>query len=118
MDRSSEEEELLRLAANHRSPVRAPQSIADLLSRLMARKGYANLQAAEEWTDIWKQAAGSQAADSRVGKCSRGVLEISVRNSATLQELTFRKKRLLQAVQQLAPQFKVKDLRFRIGSMD
>lgn len=117
MTRSSEEEDLLRLTADHRPP-RGPLPIAEVLSRLMSRQGYANLLASDDWTDLWKEVAGKQAQHSRVGKCSRGVLEILVRNSTVLQELTFRKKQLLAAVQQRAPQFKVKDLRFRVGAID
>lgn len=84
----------------------------------MSRKGYGNLQTAYEWTQVWRDAAGSQAAHSRAGKVSRGVLEVIVRNSTVLQELTFRKKQLLQAVQKQASQFQIKDLRFRVGEID
>jgi hypothetical protein len=34
-----------------------------------------------------------------------------------LQELTFRKKQLLQSLQLQVPHFKVKDLRFRVGEI-
>ncbi len=83
----------------------------------MARRGYGNQQSGFEWSDVWSTAAGAQASHTRPGKFSRGVLEVIVRNSAVLQELTFRKKQLLQVLQEHAPHFKVKDLRFRVGDV-
>lgn len=97
---------------------RGPQPISEILSRLMSRKGYGNVQTALEWTQIWGDVAGSHATHSRAGKVSRGVLEVVVRNSAVMQELTFRKKQLLQAIQQKTPQAQIKDLRFRVGEID
>lgn len=115
----SEEEQLLRMLAKGRPSAasRGPQPIAEILSRLMARRGYAQEQMGLEWGAIWTTAAGSQASHSRPGKFTRGVLEIMVRNSASLQELTFRKKQLLQAVQEQIPHVPVRDLRFRVGEV-
>ena len=115
----SEEDELQRILASSRPVGKSsgPQPIKEILSRLMARRGYANQQLGFEWGAIWSTVAGCQAHQTRPGKFSRGVLEIIVRNSAVLQELTFRKKQLLQSVQTHAPQFHVKDLRFRVGEI-
>ncbi len=69
-----------------------PQRIADTLSTLMARRGYAQLEAAGERDEVWKDAVGEQMAPhSRIGHIRRGVVEVTVCNSAVLQELTFRK---------------------------
>ena len=97
---------------------RAPQPISEVLSRLMARRGYANVQTDYQWLEVWKQAAGKLAARTRPGKLTRGVLEIVIQDSATLQELTFQKKQLLATLSQLAPQFKVNDLRFKVGQIE
>ena len=71
----------------------------------MARRGYANVQIAYEWVEAWNKAAGELAPRSRPGRYSRGVLEVMVQDSATLQELTFRKKQILTDMNNLAPQF-------------
>ena len=115
----SEEDELQRMVANIR-PVgtgRGPQPISEILSRLLARRGYANEQIGFEWGNVWTTVAGSQAGHSRPGKFGRGVLEIIVRNSAVLQELTFRKKQLLRSLREQVPHFNVKELRFRVGEI-
>jgi predicted nucleic acid-binding Zn ribbon protein len=116
----SEENDLQRIVANARpsGTPRGPQPISEILSRLMARRGYANQQVNYEWGAIWSAIAGSQAAQTRPGKFNRGVLEVIVSNSTLLQELTFRKKQLLKAIQQRASHFQVKDLRFRVGEID
>jgi predicted nucleic acid-binding Zn ribbon protein len=96
----------------------APKPIAELLSRLMTRRGYANVQTNFEWGEAWKQAAGTLAARTRPGRLKNGVLEIVIQDSATMQELTFQKKQVLATLSQLVPQHKVKDLRLKIGPTD
>jgi predicted nucleic acid-binding Zn ribbon protein len=96
----------------------APKPISEVLSRLMTRRGYANVQANFEWGEAWRQAAGKLAAHTRPGRVKNGVLEIVIQDSATLQELTFQKKQLLAALSQLVPQYKLKDLRLKIGQTD
>lgn len=98
---------------------RAPKPIADVISRLMARKGYSQLQQGLEWEAVWIEAAGERLAkNSRVGRTNRGNLEITVRNSAVLQELTFQKRKLLKKLQSAAGANNIRDLRFRVGEID
>jgi predicted nucleic acid-binding Zn ribbon protein len=97
---------------------RGPKKIGDIVSNLLARKGYARVQAASACEEAWKEAAGNLAAHSRPGLVKRGVLEVIVRNSAALQELTFQKKKLLKQLQQQLPEEKLTDVRFRIGSLE
>jgi predicted nucleic acid-binding Zn ribbon protein len=112
-------DELQRIVSRQHSGdgFKGPQPISEILSRLMTRRGYGNLQISHEWADAWSQTAGPQAKNTRTGKFSRGVLEVIVQNSTLLQELTFRKKHLLQAMQQRLPQAQIKDLRFRVGEI-
>jgi predicted nucleic acid-binding Zn ribbon protein len=97
---------------------RGPQKIGDIVSGLLARKGYARVQSASACEAAWKEAAGKLAEHSRPGNIKRGVLEVIVRNSAALQELTFQKKKLLKRLQEQLPEEKLTDLRFRVGSLD
>ena len=97
---------------------RAPQKIADVVSGLLARRGYAQVQTHSQLHQAWEQAAGKNAAQSsRAGKVRRGVLEVMVANSALLQELSFQKKQILKKLKQLAPDQKIRDLRFRVGDI-
>lgn len=98
---------------------RDPVRISEVVSRLLARRGYAQVQQGVECEQVWKRVAGAKlAVNSRVGKLKRGVLEIAVKNSATLQELTFQKRKLLKQLQESIGAQQVHDLRFRVGEID
>jgi hypothetical protein len=55
---------------------------------------------------------------SQPTRLNRGVLEVAVGNSAALQELTFQKRQLLKALQQTQIGAQVRDLRFRIATVE
>jgi predicted nucleic acid-binding Zn ribbon protein len=96
-----------------------PQAIADVLGQLMARRGYARIQAANDLGQAWATAVGEAlAAASLPGNLRRGVLNVIVANSAALQELTFIKRTLIKELKRLAPDQKIRDVRFRIGPID
>jgi hypothetical protein len=50
----------------------------------------------------------------QVGNLRQGVLHVYASDSATLQELNFRKRGILKRLQRELPENKIKDLRFRI----
>lgn len=117
--RSTPEGEERQLLRDIRQKIpRDVQTIGQVLSRLMTRRGYANIQTANEWAEVWGKAAGSLAARTRVGRMNGGVLEIVVDSSATLQELTFRKRQLVTSIIKLVPDWKLKDLKFKVGQID
>ena len=96
-----------------------PQKIGDVLAQLMARRGYAQEQLAGAYAEAWSVAAGPVLAPhSLPGNMRRGVLEVTVRNSSTLQELMFRKHELLSELARVMPEKKIDDLRFRVGAID
>lgn len=98
---------------------RGPQKMAEIVSSLLARRGYAQTKTASQASQAWQQAAGPALGQhTRAGSVRRGVLEVVVRNSAVLQELTFRKKQLLKQLTELVPAQKIRDLRFRVGAID
>ena len=66
----------LKEAQQRQRHPRGPVRIADAMSRLMVRKGYAQQQQGFQWEEAWADAAGERLAkNSRVGKTNRGVLE-------------------------------------------
>ena len=98
---------------------RGPQKAADIVAQLMARRGYGRLQASAITAEAWQAAAGEKfAGQTRPGELKRGKLEIHVRNSAVMQELTFAKKKILKSLLAAMPDAKIKDLKFRVGSVD
>jgi len=96
---------------------RGPQRIADTLSTLLARRGYAQVEWASQRDEAWQAAVGGPwASYSRVGHIRRGVVEVTVANSAVLQELTFRKSELIRKLAAALPEQTISDMRFRIGA--
>ncbi len=96
-----------------------PTPIADVLSDLMARRGYARVQTTATYDEAWQEAAGELISEyTRVGTVRRGTLEVLVANSTLMQELTFQKPQLIKILGQLLPDQDIKDLRFRIGNLD
>ncbi len=93
-----------------------PRKIADLLSELMARRGYAREQSSADLEQAWQQAAGELIAQhSRVGLIRQGRLEVTVTHSALVQELTFQKAAILAEMRKRLPHEQISDLRFRVG---
>ena len=101
-----------------RRPVRGPRKMGDAVHRLMSLRGYARRQSSAQCDAAWRQAAGERLArHSQAGVVRRGVLQVTVRNSAVMQELCFQKKKLLQQLARLAPDQRIQDLRFRVGAL-
>jgi predicted nucleic acid-binding Zn ribbon protein len=93
--------------------------MGDVLNVLLARRGYAQVQAAAACARAWEAAAGAEfARRTRAGQVRRGVLEVMVSSSTVLQELSFRKKELIRRLGELAPAHQIRDLRFRVGEVE
>ena len=98
---------------------RRPKKIADVLAQLITARGYGRVQADGEIHAAWHAAAGvTLARFTRPGRVRRGQLEVTVTNSTIVQELTFEKQRILAAMQAEVPQARIRDLRFRIGTIE
>jgi predicted nucleic acid-binding Zn ribbon protein len=96
-----------------------PQPIADILSELMARRGFARVQSTGALQQAWVEAAGELLAkQSRAAAIKRGVLEVVVAHSAFANELSYQKPGLLARLAELLPDQKIRDLRVRVGPLD
>ena len=73
---------------------------------------------AASYCEAWTKVAGGLAKVSRPGLLKRGVLQITVNNSAAVQELTFQKRQLLRDLSEELPEQKICDLRFIVGAID
>lgn len=94
-----------------------PRRLGTVVSQLMSRRGYAAVAAQHAMTDSVVASVGSLLAESfRIGKLNRGVLEVYVVDSVTMQEFTFQKRTILKRLAKDHPQTKITDLRFRIQS--
>jgi predicted nucleic acid-binding Zn ribbon protein len=107
-----------RQREERRTYARRPKKIADVIAQLITQRGYGRIQANEELADVWAAAAGEPLATySRPGKIRRGTLEITVTNSTIMQEFTFQKERILANLGRKLPDAKIRDLRFRVGTI-
>lgn len=98
---------------------RGPCAIGEVLSEVMARRGYARVQSAAAYDDAWREAAGPLAANySRPGTLRRGTLEVIVANSTLMQELGFQKHALLKSLAGLLPDENIENIRFRVGDIE
>ena len=98
--------------------VRQAKKMSDIVSQLLIKKGYAQVQTAEACDAAWKQVSGRFANQTRCGKVRRGVLEVLVANSAILQDLTFQKTKLVKYLGELVADQKIKDVKFRVANFD
>lgn len=97
---------------------RQPESIGDILGELMARTGFARVQSADALQTAWEQVAGELAAKcTRAVTIRRGTLEVVATSSVVVQELTFRKSELLQALAVQLPDARITNLRFKVGPL-
>jgi predicted nucleic acid-binding Zn ribbon protein len=96
-----------------------PKPMRDVLSQLLAKRGYAQIQTAATCEAAWREAIGEKlAGHTRPGNVRRGVLEVLVRNSSVLQELSFIKAKALKTLTKLIPEQQIKGVRFRVGPID
>ena len=97
---------------------RSPKPIGKVIAQLVARRGYAQVQAAGEREAAWRAAVGDAVAGStEVAALKRGTFEVLVSNSLVMQELSFRKEELLASLQRALPDAGVKQIRFKVGKI-
>lgn len=93
-----------------------PRHIGDVLSALMARRGYARVRSGGACADAWREAVGEMmAACTRATQVQRGVLEVLVGNSTLVQEIGFCKPALIKRLAELLPDENIRDLKLRVG---
>ena len=102
---------------------RQPKKIGNVVAQLMQRRGFAQIENSRQLEDVWYSVIGNSivgdfTTTTRVGAIRRGTLEVLVASSLMIQELTFQKQRILQAMQQAYPAGKIKKIRFRVGNIN
>jgi predicted nucleic acid-binding Zn ribbon protein len=97
---------------------RKPKKIADVLAQLITARGYGRTQSDANLAAAWQHAAGATLAQyTHPGRIRRGTLEVVASNSIIVQELTFQKQQILSKLQAELPDARIRDIRFRIGSV-
>jgi hypothetical protein len=89
--------------------------IATLLKRVIQQRGYAAVQSADALKEAWVAAVGDDlSGKTRLGKVSRGALQVFVSNHVVKTELDFRVKEILRTLQDRLPDFGVQRLTVRV----
>ena len=102
-----------------RHHARRPKKIKDVLAQLITARGYGRIQADADFTAAWRAAAGDTFAPYTLpGRLKRGVLEVTVVSSIVIQELTFKKQQILADLQKQLPDARIRDVKFRIGTIN
>lgn len=93
-----------------------PQPLGEVLSRLIALRGYGRVQGQRQLADVWREAAGEKiAAKTKVMGLKNGVLQIGVSNAALLSELaSFHRHSLLESLRATGRELAIRDLKFRL----
>jgi predicted nucleic acid-binding Zn ribbon protein len=105
--------------ARRRFAERRPKRARDVLSQLIARRGYAAVRGAEALADAWTAAVPAGFAKlTRVAGLRGGRLEVVAASNAVIEEIGFQKARLLEALREAAPTARISDLRLRVGPID
>lgn len=117
-DPSQDEHYLLDDYRRRRVLVRPAKKMGDVISQLLVKRGYANVQQANTLDALWNAAVGQRfASQTKACQVKRGVLEVMVSNSAVMQELVFVKAKLIKTLTTTAAEHQIKDIRFRVGKL-
>ena len=99
---------------------KGPKALSDILGDLFAARGFGRLKALKELEDAWNGAVGEPGCrKTKLGEVRHGILNVTVANSALLEELSaFQKPTLLAALRKNAPGTVIHDIRFRVGPVE
>ena len=120
IDKAKVEQFLLDDLKNKQRYIPLPAKMDRLISELLTRRGYARVKAASQLDDVWGGVVGERIAGmTTAGTIRRGMLEVTCKNSAVMQELAFKKHSLVTKLNQkmgsLANQ-QIKDLKLRVAA--
>lgn len=107
--------EVVRRRQRRRKPA---QDAAAIVARVMNKRSIAGSQAASKLNQLWQTAIGSlHGSQTQVVAVRRGVLEVIVANSSVHQQLVFRKKQILNKLNNADHNTAIKDIRYRVGQI-
>lgn len=89
--------------------------VSSLLQRVIQQRGYAAVQSGDQLLEAWNEAIGKElAGQTRIGKVSRGALQVFVPNPVIRTEVEFRKGSILKSLQSRLPEFQIQRLTIRV----
>ena len=92
-----------------------PERIGKILTRLMARRGFQRQISQDVLDTTWQEHVGETlAGQTRLGSLRRGTLEVFIRHKILEQELSFRQVELVQSLNAVLAEKKIKRLKFTL----
>ena len=120
IDKSKAQQFLLDDLKNKQRYIPLPAKMDRLVSELLTRRGYARVKAASQLADVWGDVVGERMAGMTIaGTIRRGMLEVTCKNSAVMQELAFKKHSLVTELnQKMGSQAnqQIQDLKLRVAA--
>ena len=120
IDKTKAEQFLLEDLKNKQRYIPLPAKMDRLVSELLTRRGYARVKAASQLTDVWSDVVGDRIAGmTTAGTIRRGIMEVTCKNSAVMQELAFKKHSLVTKLnQKMGSQAnqQIQDLKLRVAA--
>ena len=113
--------DLARRTAQHRKRfhARQPKKLADVMAKLVVKRGLGKQQSNRQLQAAWKSAVGPALAKfSQAVAVRRGKLEVLVVNSLMMQEISFAKSTIVAQLQTHLPEAKITDLKMRVGKIE
>lgn len=91
------------------------KTVSRVLDRLFLEKGYANEQSREAMVQAWVEAVGpGLSSQSKVGKLTRGALQIYAANEIVRTELEYMKTKALAAMQAALPEMNIRSFKIHL----
>lgn len=107
------------LTDSRRIYARKPKKAINLVNDLISRRGLAAQKSDAKLQGVWDGVVGMDIANqTRVANLRRGTLTVDVANSSLMQMLEFKRQDYLQEINQQLQSTGIKNLRFRIGSIN
>lgn len=112
------------MAVRYEKPDPGPEKFGELLARLFLARGWGEKTKRAALEEAWTKAAGEiagpvAAKSTKPGALRKGVLEIHVRDTILVHEMTqFHKRPLLARLRELLPQEKIGELRIRLAAAE
>ncbi|MFC1621435.1 DUF721 domain-containing protein [Candidatus Omnitrophota bacterium] len=94
------------------------EDIKDILSKLVKKIEKQGPGKKEKISQAWKKAAGEKATfHSRPVNLARKILTVEVDSSTWLYSLSLKKRSILKGMKKDLEQYKIEDIRFRMGDI-
>lgn len=101
-----------------------PKKAGDVVADVIRLRGYATCESDRQLQQAWQQSLSDAGVpptiqnDCRVGRVSRGLLDVFVSHSLINQDLRLFARQIVTALSRRLPEREIRDLRIRVGKRE